>query len=156
MHSPAFLWAKQRDVHARAPILLLRMGELTKAADVLAEPGEVLASGAASQLPSSFLAQQTQLPIACSPSSLSWLLPMVREGVVARAGIWHRTLQTVKIPGPHSFKCCHLKAIPSKSLSPLLHRPVACQCPGWSDLVVRGKPILAHLDVNLLKLKCAG
>lgn len=36
---------------ARAPILLLWMGERTKAADVLSEPGEVLASRAASQLP---------------------------------------------------------------------------------------------------------
>lgn len=77
----------------------------------------------------SLLAQQTQLPVTCSPLSLSWLLPRFREGVVAQAEIWYRTLQTVKIFVPHSFKCCHLKAIPRKLLFPLLHSPVACQHP---------------------------
>lgn len=78
----------------------------------------------------SFPVQQTQLPTACSPFSLSWVLLLVRKGVVAWAGIWYRTLQTVKIPGPHSVKCCHLKASSSKLLFPLLHSPVACQHPG--------------------------
>lgn len=78
----------------------------------------------------SFLVQETQLPIACSPLGLSWLLPRVKEGVVALAGIWYRTLWTVKTSGHHSLKCCHLKAIPSKLLFPLFHGPVSCKHPG--------------------------
>ena len=94
------------------------------------QSGEVFAPEQPASCLASFLAQQTHLPIACSPPGLSCLLPRVREGAVALSEIWYKTLQTVKTSSPHSFKCCHLKAIPSKLLFLLLHGLVSCRHPG--------------------------
>lgn len=122
---------------ARAPILLLWMGERTKAADVLSEPGEVLASRAASQLP-------CLLPCAANLPAYHSIWPFpTSERTIVQARDPYRTLPTLSIPGPCLFKCCHLKMIPSKLLFLLLHVPVGC--PRQSDLVARGKPILAQL-----------